>query len=116
MMASLFTESPPTGSPSQSRRRTDHASRSPKAAAQWFSAAASKAGIEGKTAHGLRKYLSVYMAERGATQEQRMAILGHETSAQTRHYSKSADAMKIISGTDFANFSEPVGKSAKKGN
>ena len=45
-----------------------------------------------------------------------MAILGHETSAQTRHYSKSADAMKIISGTDFANFSEPVGKSAKKGN
>lgn len=92
------------------------ASRSPKAAAQWFSAAASKAGIEGKTAHGLRKYLSVHMAERGATQEQRMAILGHETSAQTRHYSKSADAMKIISGTDFANFSEPVGKSAKKGN
>lgn len=81
------------------------ASRSSKAFGAWFSAAARAAGIEaGKTAHGLRKWLAVSMAERGATAEQRMAILGHETSAQTRSYSKTADAKRIISGTDFGNF------------
>ncbi|WP_169576936.1 tyrosine-type recombinase/integrase [Sediminimonas qiaohouensis] len=83
-------------------------SRSPKAAGQWFSKAAREAGIEGKTAHGVRKYLATYMAEHGATEAQRMAILGHDTTAQTRDYSKTADARKIIQGTDFDNFSDPV--------
>lgn len=79
---------------------TAHGSaRSPKAAGMWFSAAAKAAGIEGKTAHGVRKYLATYMAENGATDAQRMAILGHETSSQTREYSKTADAQRIIAGT-----------------
>lgn len=78
------------------------AARSPKAARQWFSGAAKEAGLaSGKTAHGLRKLRSVMMAEAGATPEQRMAILSHETSEQTREYSMTADAKKIISGTDF---------------
>lgn len=79
------------------------AARSPKAAGQWFSAAARAAGVD-KSAHGVRKYLATYMAERGATPEQRMAILGHDTSKQTQAYSKTADARRIISGTDFDNF------------
>ncbi|MEJ8560487.1 hypothetical protein QTO30_04080 [Yoonia sp. GPGPB17] len=58
----------------------------------------------------MRKYLSTYMAERGANLEQRMAILGHDTTAQTRDYSKTADAKKIISGTQIDNSSEPVAK------
>ncbi len=87
------------------------AARSPKAAQQWFSGAAKAAGlVPGKTAHGLRKLRSVMMTEAGASPEQRMAILGHETSEQTREYSKTADAKKIISGTDISNFSEQVGK------
>lgn len=90
------------------------AARSPKAAQQWLSRAAKEAGLAlGKTAHGLRKLRSAMMAEAGATPEQRMAILGHETSEQTREYSKTADAKKIISGTDFSNFSQQVGKNRK---
>ena len=87
------------------------AARSPKAAQQWFSRATKEAGLaSGKTAHGLRKLRSAMMAEAGATPEQRMATPGHKTSEQTREYSKTADAKKIISGTDFSNFSEQVGK------
>lgn len=92
------------------------ASRSGKSAGSWFSGAARAAGIEGKSAHGVRKRLAIYMAEHGATEAQRMAILGHDTTAQTREYSKTADARRIISGTDFDNFPEPVVKRAKKGN
>lgn len=76
--------------------------------------AAKAAGDEkGKAAHGVRTLLAVMTAERGATPEQRMAILGHDTSRKTQHYSKAADAKRIISGTDFSNFSEQVGKGAK---
>jgi site-specific recombinase XerD len=89
------------------------AARSPKAAGQWFAAAARAAGVN-KSAHGVRKYLAAYMAERGATAEQRMAILGHDTTEQTRAYSKTADARRIISGTDFDNSAEQVVKSARK--
>lgn len=92
------------------------AARSGKAAGQWFGAAAKAARIEGKTAHGVRKYLATYMAERGATEAQRMAILGHDTSAQTRQYSKTADARRIIAGTEIDNSTEPVVKTAKKSN
>ena len=88
--------------------------RSAKSATQWFSKAAGEAQIEaGKTAHGVRKYLAVTMAERGASAEQRMAILGHDTTSQTREYSKTADARRIISGTEFDNFSRPVVKITK---
>lgn len=77
--------------------------RSPKSASQWFSAACRAAGIEGKAAHGIRKYRASVFRENGATPDQRMAVLGHDTSAQEAHYSKSADAKRIISGTDSSN-------------
>lgn len=90
------------------------AGRSGKAAGAWFSKAARAAGIEGKSAHGVRKRLAIYMAEHGATEAQRMAILGHDTTAQTREYSKTADARRIISGTDLQTPPEPVAKSGDK--
>lgn len=91
--------------------------RSAKSATQWFSKAAKKAGLDdGKAAHGVRKYLAVTMAEAGASEAQRMAILGHDTTTQTREYSKTADAKRIISGTEFDNFSERAVKTAKKPN
>lgn len=86
------------------------ASRSKKAAGQWFARAARDAGIEGKTAHGVRKLLAAYMAERGANPEQRMAILGHDTTRQTQEYSRSADARRIISGTEVDNSPKPTDK------
>ena len=89
--------------------------RSAKAAAQWFSGSARAAGLDrGKTAHGVRKWLAVTMAERGATAEQRMAVLGHDTTSQTQAYSQSADAKRIISGTLFDNSPDQVVKLVKK--
>jgi integrase len=73
-------------------------SRSVKAARQWFAKAARDAGIEGKTAHGVRKLRAIMMAEAGATTEERMVIMGHDTTAQTREYSKAADAKRLIMG------------------
>lgn len=89
------------------------AARSPKAAGQWFAKAARSAGIE-KSAHGVRKRLAIHMAEQGASEAQRMAILGHDTTAQTRHYSKTADARRIIAGTKVDNSDGPVVKNAEK--
>lgn len=84
--------------------RRGAAARSAKAARQWFARAARDAGLTGKTAHGLRKLRSIIMIEAGATIDQRMAILGHDTTAQSREYSKNADQRRIISGTNFSNF------------
>ncbi|MBY6160006.1 tyrosine-type recombinase/integrase [Mameliella alba] len=88
--------------------------RSDKAFGSWFAKAARDADLpRGRTAHGIRKWRAVDMAERGATTEQRMAILGHESASEAAHYSKSAELKKIVSGTSISNFSNPVGKSAK---
>lgn len=88
--------------------------KSPKAAAQWFSRAAQDAGLKGKTAHGIRKYRAAYFLENGASEEQRMGILGHETATEARRYSKSADLRKIISGTKVDNSADQVVNFAKK--
>lgn len=81
------------------------APRSPKAAAQWFSRACQAAGLDpGKSAHGIRKHRAAVFKENGATPEQRMAILGHDTQAEAMRYSKSADLKKTISGTESSNF------------
>lgn len=72
--------------------------RSQKAASAWFAALLRSAGVKGKGAHGLRKYRAILMAERGATQDQRMAWLGHETHTEATRYSKAADRRRIISG------------------
>lgn len=87
--------------------------RSPKAATQWFSHACREAGLDaGKTAHGLRKLRSAMMRENGATEEQRMAILGHETTTEARRYSKSASLARIITGTEN---SQLTGQNSQKG-
>lgn len=75
--------------------------RSPKGAAQWFSKAATLAGLDrGKTAHGVRKGRAAMFKENGAEADKRMAILGHETEGEATRYSKSADLQKTIMGTD----------------
>jgi integrase len=90
------------------------APRSPKAARQWFAAAARAAGIEGKTAHGIRKHRAQVFRENGATPDQRMAILGHDTSNQEAHYSKAADLRRIIARTDLPNTPDTFGKTGEK--
>lgn len=83
--------------------------RSSKAAASWFSKAARAADLDdGKTAHGIRKGRASIFKENGASAEQRMAILGHETESETLHYSKSADLKRTIEGTEKFQHSEQV--------
>jgi len=89
-------------------------SRSEKAAASWFSKAARAAGLDkGKTAHGIRKGRAAIFKENGASSDQRMSTLGHESESETLHYSKSADLRRTIEGTENFQLSEqlPTGKS-----
>lgn len=72
--------------------------RSEKAATQWFSKAATAAGLPQLAAHGIRKYRAASFKERGAEPEKRMAILGHNTEGEATRYAKSADLKRVISG------------------
>lgn len=83
--------------------------RSPKGASQWFSKAATAAGLApDKAAHGVRKGRAAMFKENGAPADMRMAILGHETEAEATRYSKSADLRRIIEGTEKFQLSEQV--------
>lgn len=73
--------------------------RSAKAAAQWFSAAARKATVE-KTAHGLRSFRAITLAEAGATVHQIAAWTGHKSLSEVQHYSQEADARRLLSGVE----------------
>lgn len=97
--------------------RMGGAPRSPKSAAQWFSRACTAAGLEGsKAAHGIRKHRAAVFKENGASADQRMAILGHETATEAARYSKSADLQKIIARTESSQPPNQSSQSAKKRN
>lgn len=84
-------------------------SRSPKAASSWFSKAATAAGLDtDKAAHGIRKGRAAMFKEDGASADQRMAILGHETESEATRYSKSADLRRTVEGTEKFQLSEQV--------
>jgi integrase len=82
--------------------------RSGKAVGAWFAAACTAAGLDDRSAHGLRKYRAAQTRENGATEDQRMAYLGHITSWEAQQYSRSADHRRIISGTSFPQTPDPV--------
>jgi len=80
--------------------------RSAKAFGAWIGSAARAAGVMGKTTHGLRKARGAIMRENGATLDQRMAWLGHDSASEAHHYGRGADVRRIISGTQSAHSSE----------
>ncbi len=88
--------------------------RGAKGAASWFSGICSTAGLPNHSAHGIRKGRAAIFKENGATADQRMAILGHETEEEAQNYSKSADLVRIISGTEKFQLLEPVPTPKKK--
>ncbi|WP_083484487.1 tyrosine-type recombinase/integrase [Loktanella sp. 3ANDIMAR09] len=95
---------------------TGNRPRSPKAATGWFADACRKAGLDdGKTAHGLRKLRAAMMREMGATKDQRMAVLGHETETEADHYARSADLRRVITGTESSNLSNSGPTDSLKG-
>jgi integrase len=75
------------------------ASRSTKAVSQWFAAKARAAGIEGKTAHGLRKSRAEKLMEAGATEAQGMAWIGHADSRMLAYYAKKHSRKRALSRT-----------------
>ncbi|MCG7522244.1 tyrosine-type recombinase/integrase [Ruegeria sp. Ofav3-42] len=78
-------------------------SRSEKAASNWFSDAARKAGLKDearRTAHGLRDTCCARLAENGATSHQIMTWSGHETLDEAERYTKEADKKRMLSVDD----------------
>lgn len=76
--------------------------RSQGTAGQWFAAACRAAGLD-LSGHGIRKGRAAMFRENGATSDQRMAILGHETHEEATAYSKSADLRRIVTGDKSSN-------------
>lgn len=58
---------------------------------QWFVKKAKKAGIHGKSAHGLRKALATHLAESGATAHEIAAVTGHKTLSEVQRYVAAAN-------------------------
>lgn len=76
------------------------ASRSSKSVSQWFAAKARAAGIENRTAHGLRKSRAEKLFEAGATMGQAQAWTGHDDPRMLMHYAKKYDRRRALSRTD----------------
>jgi len=70
--------------------------RSVKAVSQWFAGKARAAGVEGKTAHRLRKSRAIALVEAEATTHQVGAWTGHESLAEIEHYTKRFDRRKAL--------------------
>ena len=76
------------------------ASRSSKSISQWFAAKARRAGIEDRTAHGLRKSRAEALFENGATMAQAQAWIGHKDPRMLQHYADKYDMRRALSRTD----------------
>lgn len=80
---------------------------SAKGFSNWISAAAKDAGLEGCTAHGLRKSAATRLADAGCSAHQIMAVTGHKTLSEVQRYTRSAEqrvnagvAMRHLEETD----------------
>jgi integrase len=60
-----------------------------------FRAWCDEAGLQGLSAHGIRKATGIIAAERGATAHEIMAILGHSTLEEAERYTREANAAKL---------------------
>lgn len=88
--------------------------RSPKALTVHLAAWARAAGLEGRSAHGLRKARARILAEHGARPQAIMAWLGHRSIAMSLHYSAAYDRARAADEAAelLANIS-PAQKSRK---
>jgi integrase len=72
-------------------------SRSVKAASSWFSRQAAAAGVQGKTAHGLRKSRDMEIAANNGSATAIMSWLGHSTLVEASRYIKMFDKRRALS-------------------
>ena len=76
---------------------------------QWFSKAATAAGLPNLSAHGLRKYRMNQLAESGVPLLAMQAWVGHTTLSEVQHYTARADRKRAIAGTNIVNLNgQPV--------
>jgi integrase len=61
----------------------------------WFKASAQEAGLQNRTAHGLRKAAGRRLAEAGCTTKQIAAVLGHKTISEVERYTRDADSERL---------------------
>lgn len=74
--------------------------RSEKSFSQWFSKAATDAGLPNLSAHGLRKYRMNELAENGASVLQMQSWVGHLTLDEVEHYTRRARRKMAFVGTE----------------
>lgn len=72
--------------------------RSVKGLSNLISQAARKAGLEKRTAHGLRKSRAIALAEHGWTPHEIGAWTGHESLQEIAHYTREANKTRLVSG------------------
>ena len=72
-------------------------SRSVKGASSWFSREAKAAGVQGKTAHGLRKSRDMEIAANNGSATACMSWLGHSTLVEASRYIKMFDKRRALS-------------------
>lgn len=66
-----------------------------KAFGSFFRAACQRAGVEGRSAHGLRKAACRRLAEAGCTPHQIMAVSGHKTLSEVDRYCREAGRVDL---------------------
>lgn len=89
--------------------------RTKKGLSNVISIAAQEAGIEKRSAHGLRKSRLTILAEQGASVHVIMAWGGHVTLSEAQEYIKSANMKSVLIGQEQdQNTINPVGKIAKQ--
>lgn len=74
--------------------------RSEKGLSNLISEAAREAKLEARTAHGLRKARLTRIAEAGGSAHAIKSWGGHKTLAEAAHYTQSADAKRLVTGTE----------------
>lgn len=62
---------------------------------QWFVKITKRAGLEERSAHGLRKSTATMLAEAGCTPHEIQAITGHKTLSEVNNYSRDANQKKL---------------------
>jgi len=67
----------------------------PKKFGEWFSEQCRRAGLNGVSAHGLRKGASRRLAEAGCTAPEIAAITGHKSLAEVQRYIAEADRARL---------------------
>jgi len=87
----------------------------------WFRGACRQAGVEDRSAHGLRKSAATRLADAGCTEAQIKAVTGHQTGKEVERYTKPRDqrrlaeaAFALIGGTQREQpLANPIGELAK---